>query len=99
MYTTLLRIPPLHTEGVGEMLRGYSWARGRPQFRVTLPLFAGASCFRCLKLKIHAACEANLAGKSGIAANECSALFCLIGVVILYDCKKSGRPAENQATT
>ena len=22
-----VRIPPLHTEGVGELLRGYSWAR------------------------------------------------------------------------
>ena len=37
-----------------------------------------------LRLKTHAACEANLTGKSGIADNECIALFCLIGVAMLY---------------
>eukprot|EP00959_Pyramimonas_sp_CCMP1952_P303650 6354426-Pyramimonas_sp.AAC.1 len=60
-----------------------------------LPLFAGASCLRCLRLKTHAAFEGDLAGKSGIADNECTALFCLVGVVRLCDCKKSGKPVEN----
>ena len=43
-----------------------------------------ASWFRCLRVKHRAACEATLAGKPGITDGDCTALCCLLGVVILH---------------